>query len=64
MASLEELIATARHTKMTDAQRDQQRESFAYGNTKFENNEITRETVRRASQLLRGQVDGPAQHIG
>ena len=64
MPSLEELIANARNTRMTEAQREEQRESFAYGNTNFENNQITRETVRRASQLLRGQVDGPSQHVG
>lgn len=61
MESLEQLIDAARRTTMTDEQRERQRQSFAYGNTHFENEHITRETVRRASQMLKGQAD-EAEH--
>ena len=37
---------------MTSEQQEQQRRSFAYGNTKIENDRITRETIDRAAQLL------------
>ena len=57
MATLEELIGAARTTQMTDEQREKQRQSFAYGNTHFENEHITRETVMRASQLLKDQAN-------
>ena len=42
---LERLIERARNVRMTDAQREQQRRSFAYGNTRIENDRITREMV-------------------
>ncbi len=61
MATLEQLISAARNTQMTDEQREKQRQSFAYGNTHFENEHITRETVRRASQLLKGQANEAEQ---
>jgi len=57
MTTLEQLIQVARDTKMTDCQREQQRQSFAFGNTHFENETITRETVSRASQILKEQQD-------
>ena len=57
MATLEQLISAARNTQMTDEQREKQRQSFAYGNTHFENEHITRDTVKRASQLLKGQAN-------
>ena len=53
--TLQSLIEAARQTKMTAEQRETQRQSFAFGNTHFENDEISRETVRRASELLKGQ---------
>jgi hypothetical protein len=52
MDNLRDLLNRAKSTTMTDAQREEQRQSFAYGNTKFENDRITRETVSRASQEL------------
>jgi len=49
---LKELLAKTRATKMSAEQRESQRQSFAYGNTKFENDRITRDTVARASKNL------------
>jgi len=49
---LKELLAKTRTTKMIAEQRESQRQSFAYGNTKFENDRITRDTVERASKNL------------
>jgi hypothetical protein len=39
------LIERARSVKMTKAQKEEQRRSFAYGNTKIENERITRKMV-------------------
>lgn len=52
-AQLLELIEKARDTKVSDADRETQRVSFAYGNSKFENEHITRDTVVRESEKLR-----------
>jgi len=49
---LKELLAKTRTTKMSAEQRESQRQSFAYGNTKFENDRIPRDTVERASKNL------------
>ena len=62
MTKLEQLIAAARNTRMTEQQRETQRQSFAYGNTHFENENITRETVQRASQVLKVQSHDEAEH--
>ena len=37
---------------MTLAQMEEQRRSFAYGNTKIENDDITRETIDREAEAL------------
>ena len=37
---------------MSSEEREHQRQSFAYGNTKFENDRITRATIDRASKEL------------
>jgi hypothetical protein len=37
---------------MSVKQREEQRQSFAYGNSKIENERITRETVARAAEEL------------
>ena len=61
MTQLELLIAKARDTKLSDADREAQRQSFAYGNANFENERITRETVRRASEDLRNSHNAAAE---
>jgi hypothetical protein len=49
---LEKLLDITRNKEMSPEEREAQRQSFAYGNTKFENERITRETVKRASKEL------------
>ncbi len=50
---LQELLKKARESQATDAERESQRISFAYGNSNFENEHITRETVLRESEKLK-----------
>jgi len=51
---LQKLIALAGQQEMTEEQREAQRRSFAYGNTHFENSDITREMVDSAAEELAG----------
>lgn len=51
-ADLQALIEAARHVEMTDDDREAQRRSFVYGNTRIENERITRDLVDRASEAL------------
>jgi hypothetical protein len=50
---LEVLLAASREREFTPAQREAQRRSFAFGNTHFENERITRETIDRAAEALK-----------
>jgi hypothetical protein len=43
--ALKQLIEKARTVTVTDAEWEEQRRSFAYGNTKIENSMITREMI-------------------
>ena len=52
---LVELIERARRVEMTEEERERQRISFAYGNTKFENSDITWDTVRKAAEELKSR---------
>jgi hypothetical protein len=47
------LIERARAVRMSDRDREEQRRSFAYGNTKIENDRITREIVDREAEALK-----------
>ena len=49
---LEFLLEKAKKIKMTDAQKEEQRRSFAYGNTKIENDLITREMIDKAAERI------------
>ena len=49
---LERLLDLVKDVKMTPAQQEEQRRSFAYGNTKFENDLITREMIDEAAEQL------------
>ena len=49
---LDKLIQAARLREFTAEEREEQRRSFAYGNTKIENPRITRETVDKAAEAL------------
>ena len=50
--TLEQLVDSSRSVTMTDQDREAQRRSFAYGNTKIENELITRETIDRAAKTV------------
>lgn len=50
---LQELIERARSVRMTKAEKEAQRNSFAYGNAGFENPRITREMVEEQARLLK-----------
>lgn len=51
------LIEKARAVRMSADEAEQQRRSFAYGNTKIENDRITRQMVdEQAEALKRGDV--------
>lgn len=58
---LNTLLEASRQVEMTCEQADEQRISFAYGNTHFENERITRDTVTEAARLLRASAD-ESQH--
>lgn len=56
--AMKRLLDEARAARMTPADREAQRRSFAYGNTAFENPLITREMVdREADRLAQGEDD-------
>ena len=50
--ALKKLLEAAKTVKPTPEQREQQRRSFAYGNTHFENELITREMIDREAEKL------------
>jgi hypothetical protein len=52
------LLKRARGVTMTVAQKEEQRRSFAYGNTKIENDRITREMVNEQAESLKRRVPG------
>lgn len=49
---LKTLIEAARKAPQTKSDLEVQRRSFAYGNTHFENNKITREMVNRIADEM------------
>ena len=51
--SLKELLKVAEGVKSSADQNEEQRRSFAYGNTKIENPRITRETVDKEAEELK-----------
>ena len=54
---LAELIERTRSVTMTKAEKEAQRNSFAYGNAGFENPRITREMVEEQARLLKDKAD-------
>ncbi len=50
---LEALLEASRAHKAEPAEKEAQRRSFAYGNTHFENENITRDLVDRAAEALK-----------
>ena len=55
---LDELIERARTYRMSEAERDAQRRSFAYGNAKIENDRVTWEMVDDAFERIKAGL-GP-----
>ena len=47
------LLEAAKSGKMTPQEQEEQRRSFAYGNTKIENERITRETIDKEAESLK-----------
>lgn len=58
-AALQSLIEAARKAEPSAEQREEQRRSFAYGNTAFENDRITREMVDREAEKLAQEAQEP-----
>ena len=56
---LEQLLTRAKKVTMSDAERELQRRSFAYGNTHIENDRITRVSIDKAAEEL--DARGPAK---
>jgi len=52
VTDINKLLAQSRSVRMTDAQRQQQRESFAYGNANIENQDVTREMIRESAERI------------
>ncbi|MBA9070245.1 hypothetical protein FHR71_004009 [Methylobacterium sp. RAS18] len=55
--ALKQLLEAARHAQPSPEHREEQRRSFAYGNTHFENRLITREMVDRQADKLAKEQD-------
>ena len=51
--SLEQLLEAARRVQMSQEQQEEQRRSFAFGNTAFENPRITRAMVDEEAEKLK-----------
>lgn len=50
---MKKLLDAARKADFSSEEMEQQRRSFAYGNTKIENSRITRELVNREADSLK-----------
>ncbi|HXM98932.1 MAG TPA: hypothetical protein VN982_10685 [Candidatus Dormibacteraeota bacterium] len=50
---LKELLDTAKTVKPSPEQKEEQRRSFAFGNTNIENSRITRETIDCEAEKLK-----------
>jgi hypothetical protein len=56
---LHNLLESAKNFPLTPEEKEQQRRSFAYGNTVIENPRITREMVDRAADMLNERNEEP-----
>jgi len=52
---LQELLDAAKKLVVSPEQKEQQRRSFAFGNTNIENPRVTRETVEKEAEALKGK---------
>ncbi len=57
-SELQKLIEAAKLVEPTPEHREEQRRSFAYGNTHFENQTITRDMVDQQAEKLARQTRG------
>lgn len=55
---LKNLIEAAKKVKQSASDREEQRRSFAYGNTHFENKLITREMVNKIADEMASKKHG------
>jgi hypothetical protein len=53
--NLETLIAKSRSVSLSPSQKERQRQSFAYGNAKIENERVTRDTIAKEAQALKAK---------
>jgi len=53
LEKLARLIELARSIRMSPSESEEQRRSFAYGNTKIENDRITREMINERAEALK-----------
>ncbi len=51
-SKLSDLLKAAKRIKQTSTERERQRQSFTYGNTKIENRNITRDSIEKAARVL------------
>jgi len=49
---LAELLELAKSVEMTEQEQEAQRRSFAYGNTRIENRDMTREDIENAVSVV------------
>lgn len=59
--STDDLLKRARNRRMTREEREEQRRSFAFGNSNIENDTITRDSVKKEAETIRtsyGSNDG------
>jgi hypothetical protein len=54
---LDQLITEGKKMVSSSKDREEQRRSFAYGNTKIENSRITRELIDREAESLRREAE-------
>jgi hypothetical protein len=60
---LKPLLEVAERTTMTPQEKEEQRRSFAFGNTAIENDRITREMIEsEADQLAAEEPHVPGRH--
>lgn len=50
---LQQLLDAAKNLEITPEQKEEQRRSFAFGNTNIENPRVTRETVDKEAEALK-----------
>jgi hypothetical protein len=55
--ALESLLEAAKKARPSERQREEQRRSFAYGNTAFENKLITREMINQQAESIARERD-------